>query len=115
VEEGASPTDSLFVRELIRRVHQELVESRAEREASGSAAIFEVERLTVEVNFVATESKDARGGLDFKIVTLGGGMQLQTQQVHKITLNLVAVGYKPDGGLTDLELEAPRFRPREGD
>jgi hypothetical protein len=115
VDEDPSPADSLFVRELIRRVHQELVESRAEREASGSAAIFEVERLTVEVNFVATESRDAQGGLDFKIVTLGGGMQLQSQQVHKITLNLVAVGYKPDGGLAELELEAPRFRPREGD
>jgi hypothetical protein len=115
VDEVPSPVDSLFVRELIRRVHQELVESRAEREASGSAAIFEVERLTVEVNFVATESKDAQGGLDFKIVTLGGGMQLQTQQVHKITLNLVAVGYRPEDGLTELELEAPRFRPREGD
>ena len=54
----------LFVKELIRRVHQELKDSKAERERSGEPPIFEVERMTIEVNFVAIESKEARGGLE---------------------------------------------------
>ena len=112
------PADgSVFVRELIRRVHQDLVESREERRASGSPAIFEVERLTVEVNFVAVAAKDARGGLDFKVITIGGlnvggGKHYENQEVHKVTLELAALPYQADSRFTDLE-KGSRFMPRE--
>lgn len=108
----------LFIKELIRRVHQELVESREEREAAGEPAIFQVSELTIEVNFVVAQSTEAKGGLDFKIITvggieLGGSKEYQQQQVHKIILSLTAL---PDAGLsvlTDLEESASTFRPRE--
>ena len=111
----------LFVKELIRRVHQELKDSKTERERSGEPPIFEVERMTIEVNFVAIESKEAKGGLNFKIITvggvdLGGGASYQHQQVHKMTLSLSAISYG-GGDLQDLELpDSPsRFMPRDED
>lgn len=110
----------LFVKELIRRVHQELKDSKTERERGGEPPIFEVERMTIEVNFVAIESKEAKGGLNFKIITvggvdLGGGASYQHQQVHKMTLSLSAISY--GGDLQDLELpDSPsRFMPRDED
>jgi hypothetical protein len=105
---------SLFIKDLIRRVDSELRESQAEREASGQAAIFAVEKLTLEVNFVVTESAQGKGGLDFKIITIGGEKGYEQQQVHKVTLQLAAVPQRAPGSLalTDLE-EEPRFRPRE--
>ena len=39
----------LFIKELIRRAHQELLESQQERIRSGEPAIFEVEKMTIEV------------------------------------------------------------------
>jgi hypothetical protein len=109
-------TRPLFIKDLIRRVHQELIESRQEREASGEAAIFEVEKMTIEVNFVAIQSKEAQGGLDFKIISvggleLGGSAGIQQQQVHKITLTLNAVSNTIV--LRDLEETGSRFMPRE--
>jgi Trypsin-co-occurring domain 2 len=112
----SSPDDTrpLFVRELIRRVHEELVESREERERQGLPPIFEVENMTIEVNFVATETREARGGLDFRVITAGGSRSYDQQQVHKITLSLAAVSRRGDP-FTDLEAEGARFMPREED
>jgi hypothetical protein len=105
--------DSLFVRELIRRVHQELLESREERQKSGAPAIFQVEGMTIEVNFVAIDTKGVRGGLDFKVITAGGEKHYENQQVHKITLSLGALPYQgDDAGFKNLEAE-PNFRPRQ--
>jgi hypothetical protein len=105
-------TRPLFVRELIRRVHQELVESREERERLGLPPIFEVQNMTIEVNFVANETKDVHGGLDFRVITAGGSRRYDQQQVHKITLSLAAVAQRGDP-FTDLEVEGQRFMPRE--
>lgn len=81
-------TDNLFIKELIRRVHDELIESQEEREINGIAPLFTVKDMTIEVNFVAEKSLSAKGGLDFKVVTVGGNTDIKSQQIHKITLNL---------------------------
>jgi hypothetical protein len=107
-----SALDSLFIKELIRRVHEELLASRAERVGADQDPIFEVASLVLEVNFVVTESKEAKGGLDFKIITAGAGASYDRQQVHKVTLTLAAIP-TPADGLVGLEVEDPaRFRPR---
>jgi hypothetical protein len=72
-------------------VHKELLESEKERKKDGMESLFVVDDLTIEVNFIASETKDVEGGLDFKIVTAGGARQYQDQQVHKITLHLKTV------------------------
>lgn len=103
----------LFIRDLIRHVDQELRGSQRERVAAGEAPIFEVDNLVLEVNFVATSSADARGGVDFKIITVGAGGSYERQQVHKVTLSMSAVKH-PGDPLLDLEAEDyTAFRPRE--
>jgi hypothetical protein len=87
---------SLSLKELIRRVQIELMESQGEREARGDAPLFEVESLTLEVNFVVTRSKGGSGGFEFKVLTfgginVGGDVERQEQQTHKITLSLKAI------------------------
>jgi len=112
----AEISKNLFIKDLIRRVQVELMESQKEREQNGEPAIFEVEKMTIEVNFVAIESKKAEGGLDFKIIAvggidLGGSAGIQQQQIHKITLSLNAVSNQTV--LRDLEESSSHFMPRE--
>jgi Trypsin-co-occurring domain 2 len=90
---------SLSLKELIRRVQKELIESQREREEDGQKAIFEVEKLTLEVHFIVAQSSEGKGGIDFKILTFGGanvsgGRNYQNQQIHKIILSLKVI---PDG------------------
>ncbi len=81
--------DKLFIAELIRKVHDELTRSQEIRESEGKEPLFVVNDLTIEVNFVATESSSKKGGLDFKIITAGAEKEYNMQETHKVTLNLV--------------------------
>jgi hypothetical protein len=113
----------LFIKDLIRHVDAELRGSQAERAESGQAPIFEVNDLVLEVNFVATKSAEAKGGIAFHIITVGGDASYQSQQVHKVTLSLSAVKEHgpgeapvppPDDELVELEpTDYTAFRPRE--
>lgn len=85
---NTSMTENLFIKELIRKVHDELIESQKEREINGIDPLFTVRDMTIEVNFIAEKSLSAKGGLDFKVVTIGGNTDIKSQQIHKITLNL---------------------------
>ncbi len=86
-------TDNLFIKDLIRKVHEELLASQEEREQSGIDPLFYVKDMTIEANFIAEKSVEAEGGVSFKFLTvdaqIGGGGKIQAQQVHKITLNLI--------------------------
>lgn len=93
MSEARSPARSLFIKDLIRRVHKELIESQAEREAAGEEPLFTVQDMTIEAHFVVQESKAAEGGVDFRLLTFGGARaggkkEAQQQQVHKIVLRL---------------------------
>jgi hypothetical protein len=90
------PKDSLFIKDLIRQVQKELVESQREREAAAEDPIFRVDGLTIEANFVVSRTGGAKGGLDFKIITLGGSRDIERQQVHKLTLTLTAEAAEGD-------------------
>lgn len=112
-EELYSSDKPLFIGELIRQVQNELVESQSQREAEGKSAIFEVESLTIEVNFVVSASSTGKGGFDLKILTLGGEKMYKDEQVHKITLTLKSLQAEEDTwGLGNLEVEPSGRRPR---
>jgi hypothetical protein len=87
---------SLSIKELIQQVRRELAESDLERRKEGRKAIFQVEDLTLEVNFIVTHSGKGGGGFSFQVLTLGGAnlggeKAYENQQVHKITLSLKAI------------------------
>jgi hypothetical protein len=100
MKKQADVKESLSLKELIRRVQEELAESQEEREKRGDQALFEVEKLVLEVNFAVTRSAKVNGRLEFKVLTLGGvnaggGHDYEQQRVHKITLSLKAVPPAP--------------------
>ena len=101
---AAAEPNSLSIKDLIFRVQQELIESQTERTKSGREPLFEVETLTIEINFVVTTTTDAKGGIDLKLVTVEGGKQYENQQVQKITLQLTAIpsreGFRPKSNHT---------------
>ncbi len=101
----------LFIREVIRQVKREHIESQLQRESEGLPALFEVESLTVEAHFVVSASLAGKGGVDLKILTLGGAKTHKEEQVHKISLTLKALPPKDDSGFGDFE-EPSGIRPR---
>jgi hypothetical protein len=58
----------LSLKNLIRAVSDELTASREERLAENQPAIWEVSELTIEANFVVTNSGGGGGGFDLKIL-----------------------------------------------
>lgn len=80
--------DNLFISDLIRKVHEELIDSQAKREDGKMPPLFRVKELTLEVNFVVQKSAKKGGKLGFSIITAGMEKGIEKQQVHKITLKL---------------------------
>jgi len=101
----------LFIKDLIRQVHDELLASQKERLSRDESPIFEVEKLTLEVNFIITDETEAKGGFNFKIITAGIGNKYTDQQIHKVTLSLTAVA-QDNWEVEGLEKSGTHFRPR---
>lgn len=103
----------LSLKELIRAVSDELIESREERLASHTPPIFEVDELTIEAGFVITESDSGGGGFDLKILKADVKTDYAQETVHKISLKLRALSNNSaQRTLYELGDELP-LRPRE--
>ena len=79
---------SLFIKDLVRQVHKELLESQQEREAKGDSALFKVEKLTIEANFIVTDDQQTSAGIGFHLLKADAKVNYKTEQVHKVTLKL---------------------------
>ena len=79
---------NLLIKDIIRQVHKELIESQEEREAEGQEPLFTVESLKIEANFVAVDDKHAETGFGFHLLKAGANISYKKEQIHKITLNL---------------------------
>ena len=101
------------LKDIIRRISAELIESQDERRRSGEAAVFEVSSLDIELNFVVTNSRSGNLGMDLKVVKGGGERRYDEQQVQRLVLHLTApnAGHKADGTYSYYD-EAPPVRPR---
>ena len=51
------------MKELIQKISDDLLASERERVADARRAVFEVADLTIELSFVATRSRQGRGGV----------------------------------------------------
>jgi Trypsin-co-occurring domain 2 len=82
--------DDVSVKELIQRISEDLLESEQERTASGRRAVFEVAELTIELSFVVSRSRQGQGGIDLKVVSVGGQADRADERTQRMTLRLVA-------------------------
>jgi len=84
--------DEVSVKELIQRISADLLESEEERTAGGRRAVFEVSELTIELSFVVSRSRQGQGGIDLKVVSMGGQADRGDERTKRMTLPLVAAG-----------------------
>ncbi|GAA3767747.1 trypco2 family protein [Streptomyces phyllanthi] len=87
-------SDPITVKELIRKLSEDLLESERERKQSGRRAVFEVAELTVELEFTVSRSRQGRAGLDLHVVDVGGEAGRTNAHSQRMTLRLVAAGAK---------------------
>ncbi|WP_126349481.1 trypco2 family protein [Kocuria rosea] len=93
-------TSEPSLKDIIRRVSNELLESQEERRQFGEAAVFEVASLDIELNFVVTESKSGNLGMDLKVVSAGGNRHYEEQQVQRLVLHLTAPKHQDNADQT---------------
>ena len=116
--------DDVSVKELIQRISEDLLESEQERTAGGRRAVFEVAELTIELSFVVSRSRQGQGGIDLKVVSVGGQAERGDERTQRMTLRLVAAARAGEGvdeeGFSRLDYDdalpvRPRLRRRDDD
>lgn len=80
----------LLLREMIARVREELLQAESDRKEVTEKEFFRVHSVTLEVNFVVSESTEGGGGIDFKVLSASGKKTYQEQQVHKVSVALTS-------------------------
>jgi hypothetical protein len=75
---------------LVEYVREQLHVAAESRRQRNELALLRVESVTIEVNVVVTRTKEGHGGIDLKVLTVGGAKAFEEQQVHKVVLNLRA-------------------------
>ena len=88
--------NSISLKDAIRLVQEELINSQIEREANNIQPLFEVERLTIEANCVFTKKENSELGFDVRLLSLfsfkSGLVDTDEKSfVQKIKLELKAV------------------------
>ena len=83
------------LKELIRSIHTELVESQADREQTGMPPLFSVNGLDLEMHFTVSETGHTGGKIDLKIISVGSDHTIKEEQIHRITLHLRALDPEP--------------------
>jgi hypothetical protein len=82
--------DDVSISDLIRYARGQLHEASQARRDANERALFRVESMTIEVHVVATHKREGKGGIDLRVLTIGGQKNYEHQQVHKITMTLRA-------------------------
>ena len=81
------PGQSLEIKNLIRKVKQELGEAEAEAIRNNELPLFKLEEFEMEINYVIRAS----GGLKAEVVSVGGSSEVGTEKVQKLRLRWSAV------------------------
>ena len=78
-------SNSIGLKDLIFQVRQDLLE--VEKTVEGRGRLF-VKELVFELHMVAVEKSGAKGGIDLKVITLGGDLAEEQTQIHKVTVKV---------------------------
>ncbi len=115
---------NILIKDLIRQIHTELIESQQERESKGTPTLFEVKKLTIEAHFVVSDEREVETGIGLSLIKAGLNGNYKNEEVHKITLELGVTNSNPNdngpGGnaqkeTTSEELEEYEFdQPNKG-
>lgn len=83
--------NQLQIKDVIRKVQQELIDSQKERREQGMSPLFEVDSLEIEIHFVVQQQSEAKTGVSLAVVEVGADHNYNQEQIQKITLRLKKV------------------------
>ena len=87
--------------ETISRIKAELIRSQEVSAAKELPNMFRVSNVSVQIQFVIKEQKDASGGFDIKLFAIKATDSVQTEHVHSVTINMSALERVQHGLLQD--------------
>jgi hypothetical protein len=76
----------LGVAELVARVREELETLDADRRSAGKPALFALKEMELELQFTAVKRIDGTGGIDLKVISVGGSKGIESTAAQKINL-----------------------------
>lgn len=80
--------EGIALKELLRQIQKELVDSENERKKHGFEPLFKVHSLDIQAHFVLKKTTKGKGLFDLKLITIGGERTLAKEMVHTISLHL---------------------------
>jgi molecular chaperone DnaK (HSP70) len=84
----AKSVESVQLTALIKALKHDLRSYHQEMEDSDEPALFSIEGATVEAEVMASKNKSKEGGLDLKVIRLGGGSATTSGVVFRLSLSL---------------------------
>lgn len=90
-KENNKAIKQLQIKDVIRKVQEELMESQRERENQGIPPLFEVDALEIELHFTIQQQTGVNAGFSLAVVDLDAEHTYSSEQVQKITLRLKKV------------------------
>ena len=115
--ERARVTEELGVGDLLQRIKAELRAADEQQVRSGSAALFQVGAVDVEISYATRRVVSAEGKVEYRVVALTGAAEESSERGQKITIHLSTINdtseqviEMPDPVLLPPELVAPTRR-----
>ncbi|HKT82636.1 MAG TPA: trypco2 family protein [Solirubrobacterales bacterium] len=111
---GEAEYPELGVADLVARVREELETLDARRRSAGKPALFALREMELELQFTAAERTDGKGGIDLKVISVGGSKGVESSAVQKINLRFAldptadgerALGSRGSASGGEIELE----------
>lgn len=81
-----TPPPRLSISNLVTAVRDELERVEAERKVKGRQPLFQLSKMEINVQFVATVNETIKGGFDLQVVAVGGEREATTEKTQSVTL-----------------------------
>ena len=87
-QRSGSPKISLPLKEIIRSIHCQLIESENERKDMKLPAAFHVKNVELEMNFIIEREFETQAEANIVVVDANSSYKYRKEEVHKIKLTL---------------------------
>ena len=74
----------------IRKIKSELIDASIEAEINPAEPQFVLKEVELDLEIVATESREVEEGLDFQVVNIGGNKSVENSQVQKVKVTMTS-------------------------
>jgi len=76
------------ISDLLRELQRQLTRSQETRENEGLPPLFQLQDMTVEVQFTAVRDDNVEGKIGIHVLQAGGSSKIVESTVHRVTIHL---------------------------